>query len=68
MSIVKEHKKYIVSKAEIDLLLEKSKDSPLLRYIKKMAKDEDLEKVRKILSKIDTSMSDNIVKERNEQA
>lgn len=68
MSIVKEHKKYIVSKAEIDLLLEKSKDSPLLRYIKKMAKDEDLEKVRKILSKIDTSMSDDIVKERNEQA
>ncbi|MCK4636493.1 MAG: hypothetical protein KAT49_01290 [Methanomicrobia archaeon] len=68
MSIVKEHKKYIISKKEIDLLLEKSKDSPLLRHIKKMAKDEDLEKVRKILSKIDTSMSDDIVKERNEQA
>lgn len=68
MSIVKEHKKYIVSKKEIDLLLEKSKDSPLLRHIKKMAKDEDLEKVRKILSKIDTSMSDDIVKKRNEQA
>jgi len=68
MGIVKEHKKYIVSKAEIDLLLEKSKDSPLLRHIRKMAKDEDLEKVRKILSKIDTSMSDDIVKERNERA
>ena len=68
MSIVKEHKKYIVSKAEIDLLLEKSKDSPLLRHIRKMAKDEDLEKVRKILSKIDTGMSDDIVKERNERA
>jgi len=68
MSIVKEHKKYIISKKEIDLLLEKSKDSPLLRHIRKMAKDEDLEKVRKILSKIDTSMSDDIVKERNEQA
>jgi len=67
MSIVKEHKKYIVSKAEIDLLLEKSKDSPLLRHIRKMAKDEDLEKVRKILSKVDTSMSDDIVKERNER-
>lgn len=68
MGIVKEHKKYIVSKAEIDLLLEKSKDSPLLRHIRKMAKDEDLEKVRKILSKVDTSMSDDIVKERNERA
>ena len=39
MSIMKEYKKYIISKKEIDLLLEKSKDSPLLRHIRKMAKD-----------------------------
>ncbi len=67
MDLTKKHKKYTVSREEIETLLKKPKESPLLEYIKKMAKDEDIEKVRKILSKIDTEMAEEIVKERNKR-
>lgn len=67
MGFTNKHKKYTVSKEEIETLLKKPKNTPLLEYIKKMAKDEDLEEVREILSKIDTNMAKEIVKDRNER-